>query len=133
MKRLLSVILLLSLLFSLCSCDGYVSSYRAVGLVRSNTSHSCEASFLSLNGELVFKIRKSDKGSEGDVSFSVSVEEGEVHLYYDAFGVKEELAHVKSGESVESTGGYVEGGMRVYIIIEASGDAHGKVSVELDH
>ena len=131
MKKLLSLLLLLSLSLSLFSCR-YVSSYRAVALVRVQTSHSCEASFSFLKGQLVFKIKKSDVGTEGTVGYSIRVDEGELRLYYDIYGVKEELAHVKEGESVESRGGYVEGGYRVYIIIEASEGAGGKVSVELD-
>ena len=119
-------------MLSLASCDGYVSSYRAIGLVRSNTSHSCQTSFLSLDGELVFKLKKSEVGTEGDIGYKIELEEGEVHLYYDAYGTKEELAHVNAGESVDSAGGYVEGGGKGYIIIEATGNAHGKISVELD-
>jgi hypothetical protein len=122
----------LILLVSLCSCSEYVSSYQALGLVRSQTSHSCEASFRSLKGKLVFKIKKPGSGTEGDIGYSVQVDEGELYLYYDMNGVKEELAHVKAGESVTSRGGYVEGGHTVYIIIEAAQKSKGKISVELD-
>lgn len=133
MKRILSLIIILSMLFSFASCGKYTSSYSAIGLVRSNTSHSCEASFLTLKGELVFKIKRSEKGTEGDISYSVEAKEGEIKLYYDIYGVKEELAHVKAGESVTSRGGYVEGGHTVYIIIEGLEKARGSVSVELDN
>ena len=64
MKRILSLFLAASLLFLLCSCK-YTSSYRAIGLVRSNNSHSCKASFLSLDRELVFKLKKTDSEAEG--------------------------------------------------------------------
>ncbi len=131
MKKLISILILISLMLSLCSCDEYVSSYKAVGLVRSNSSHGCQTSFHSLDGMLVFKIKKSDKGSEGDIGYSVTVDEGKVDLYYDAYGVKEKLTSVKAGESVTDRGGYVEGGFTVYIIIEAT-KARGRVSVELD-
>ena len=133
MKRLLSLIMTFALLISLFSCGKYTSSYRAIGLVRSNTSHSCEASFYSLEGELVFKIKKTDSNQEGDIAYSVEVEEGEIRLYYDIFGVKEELAHVKAGEAVSQRGGYVEAGHTVYIIIEATQKSRGNISVELNH
>ncbi len=134
MKKVLLWIITLSLLITLCSCDKYPNSFKAIGLVRSQTSHSCEASFYSLEeGQLVFKIKKSDRGTEGDIAYSIQVDEGEIRLYYDIYGTKEELAHVKSGESVDGFGGYVEGGKTVYIIIEATEKARGKVSVELDH
>ncbi len=132
MKRFISILIVIILLGTFCSCGKYVSSYKALGLVRTQTSHSCEASFYSLDGHLVFKIRKSDVGSEGDISYSVDVDKGEVYLYYDIYGSKEELAHVKAGESVTDRGGYVEGGHDVYIIIEASKGSKGKLSVELD-
>lgn len=133
MKKIIAFVLSLVMLVSLCSCGKYVSSYSAIGLVKSNTSHSCRVSFLSLEGTMVFKLKKSEIGSEGSISYSVSAEEGEIYLYYDIYGVKEELAHVKAGESITDVSGYVEGGHTVYVIIEATGRAHGKVSVELDN
>ena len=137
MKRIISAtlaaVLLLSLMLTLGSCGRYISSYKALGLVRSNTSHSCKASFKSLEGELVFKIKKTEVGTEGSIKYSVTVEEGEINLYYDIFGVKEKLATVKAGESVEDVGGYVEGGYQVYIIIEAAEKTRGSVFVELDN
>ena len=131
MKRFSAFILLLSLLASLCACGKYVSSYSAIGLVRSNTSHSCRASFHKLDGELTFKIKKTDTDGEGDISYTVSADKGEIRLYYDIYGTKEKLAQVKAGESVTSRGGYIESGKEVYIIIEAT-DAGGKVTVELN-
>ena len=124
--------MMLSFLITLCSCNKYTSSYKAIGLVRKQTSHSCDASFHSLEGQLVFKIKKSASG-EGDISYSVQVDKGEIRLYYDIYGAKEELAQVKAGESVDDYGGYVESGKSVYIIIEASEKTKGKISVELDH
>ena len=133
MKKLTSLVLVFILLISLCSCDKYTSSYRAVGLVRINTSHSFETSFYSLDGRLVFKVKKSGNGEEGSIHISAEVEEGEIYVYYDIYGVKEELAHLSAGESVDENRGYVESGKRVYIIIETVGSARGKVSCELDN
>ena len=132
MKKLICIIALCSLLFSLCSCDGHFSSYKAIGLVRSNTAHSCNTSFLSLDGRLVFKLKKTDSSDEGQISYSVSVDSGELHLYYDIYGTEEELVNVKAGESVSGKGGYIEGKKTVYIIIEAVSGTRGKVSVELN-
>ena len=131
MKKIMSIITVALLSLSLCSCGKYVSSYKAVCLIKNQTSHSCEASFDSLEGQLVFKIKKSERG-EGSVNYSVQVEEGEIRLYCDVYDYKQELAHVKAGDSVTDRGGYVEGKQTVYIIIEGSDNAKGKVSVELD-
>ena len=131
MKKILSFILLFAMICTLSSCGKYVSSYSALGLVRNQTSHSCEASFMSLKGSLVFKIEKTD-GGEGDIAYSIEAKEGEISLYYDIFGVKEELCTVKAGESVSDRGGYIESGYSVYIIIEANEKARGSVLVELN-
>ena len=133
MKKLTSLVLVFILLISLCSCDKYTRSFRAVGLVETNTSHSFETSFYSLDGRLVFKVKKSGKGEEGSIHISAEVEEGEIYVYYDIYGVKEELAHLTAGESVDENRGYVESGKTVYIIIETVGSARGKVSCELDN
>ncbi|MBQ8427881.1 MAG: hypothetical protein IJX18_01350, partial [Clostridia bacterium] len=71
--------------------------------------------------------------TEGDISYSVQVDEGEIRLYYDIYGAKEALAQVKAGESVDGCGVYVESGKSVYIIIEGLEKTKGKISVELDH
>lgn len=130
-NRILSFLLMIVLSFSLSSCSEYVSSYSAVGLVRMNTSHSCETSFYSLTGRIVFNIKKTDK-EKGDIFYFIQVEEGEVSLYYDIYGEKEELARVKKGETIEGNGGSIVGGKKVYIIIEVTDNSRGKVSVELD-
>ena len=136
MKKMLSLILTISLVALLSSCGTqgrYVSAYTAMGLVKSNTKSSCEASFQSLKGRLVFKLKAPDSPSEGDISYSIESNDGEIALYYDIYGTKEALAKVSSGESVESSGGYVEAGKTVYIIIEATEKAKGKVAVNLDN
>ena len=133
MKKLISFALAIVLLVSLCSCDKYTDSYSALGLIRSQTTHSCSAQFYSLDGQLVFKVKKSGEGEEGSIHISAEVEEGEIYVYYDIYGVKEELAHLSAGESINEKRGYVESGKRVYIIIETVGSARGKVSCELDN
>jgi hypothetical protein len=133
MKKIISFALSILLLVSLSSCDGYVSSYKALGLIKSQTTHSFSAQFYSLDGQLVFKVKKSGEGEEGSIHISAEVEEGEIYVYYDIYGVKEELAHLSAGESVDENRGYVESGNKVYIIIETVGSARGKVSCELDN
>ena len=130
MKKLLLLIISLSMLLSLCSCGKYVSSYSAVGLTKTQTQHSCKLSFLSLDGQVVFQLKKTDS-AEGEISYSVSVSEGEVSVYYDISDEKAELVKVKSGETKNGKGGYVESGKNVYIIIEAK-DAKGEVSIDLN-
>lgn len=132
MKRVFSLILIFTLIFSLSSCARYTSSYSAVGLVRVQESHSCEASFYSLNGQLVFKIKSPVSEEPCELQCDAEAEEGELVVYYDADGTKQELTRVKAGESVDDLEAHVEGGKTVYIIIEAAEKSRGKISVEID-
>ena len=130
-KVLLLMIIFLSSLM-LFSCK-YTSSYKAIALVRTQTSHSCKVSFSSLDGTLVFKLKKTDSKADGDISYSLKITSGEIKLYYDIYGTKEQLAHIKGNESIDDFGGYIEGGKVVYIIIEAIKGTEGKIFVELDN
>ena len=132
MKKFISAVLILASLLLLTSCK-YVSSYKAIGLVKKQSSHSCEASFYSLKGQLVFKLKNASDGTEGNISYSIRVDEGELHIYYDSCGVKEELVHAKAGETIEDISGYAADGKNVYIIIEAPEKTGGKVTVEIEH
>ena len=121
MKKVISVIMILSLLLVLCSCSRYINSYSALGLVKTQTSDSCSA----------FRLNDSFEGSNGNIKYNVQVDKGELYIYYDSCGTKEELAHVKAGETAQGLGYYTDEGKPVYIIIEATETAKGKVSCEL--
>lgn len=131
-KRISSLFLSFALLFSLGSCK-YVSSYKAIGLVRIQTNHSMEASFYSLEGQLVYKLKKTDNKNDGQISYYIEVEQGDIIIYYDIYSVKEKLVEVNSNQSVNDKGGYIESGKSVYIIIEAKNSARGKVKIELNN
>lgn len=133
LKKCISLALTAVLLLFVCACGKYISSYKAIGLIKTQTLHGFETSFSSLDGQLVFKVKKTKKGTEGAIDCFIQVEKGELWVYYDIFGVKEELAHVKAGESVDEKRGYVEGGYSVYVIIEATEGTKGKVCIELDN
>ncbi len=133
MKKTVSLFLIIFTLFSLCSCSrGYISSYKAVGLVRSNTRHSAEASFASLVGRLVWKLKMTEGSSEGGIGFRAELSEGHIDAYYDIYGLKEKLFSIDAGQTLEDRTGYIEPGKSVYIIIETNGKARGSVSFELN-
>ena len=133
MKKVLSLILVAVLSLSLMSCgSGYISSYKAIGLVRSNTTHSCRLNFMSLEGSIVYKLRRTEGGSEGDIGYKASVEKGSVSVYYDYVGTKEKLFTLGEGQNAEGRGGYIESGKSVYIIIEAEKGSRGQISIDLN-
>lgn len=126
-KRLLSVLLLLATLFSICSCGKYVSSYSATILIRGNVGGEVSVRFDSLKGRLCESFRK-DKDGEGALSYSASLEEGSLTVYYAVGnGDLETLFTLSGGESISDVGGYVEGakGARIHIVIETDGKCKG--------
>lgn len=132
MKKTVAFLLAAVLLLGFCACGNpYVSSYSAIGLVRNNTNRHCSASFQKLDGVCVFHLKKSD-GGEGELYYNASLEEGEVNVYYDAYGTKELLFHLTAGESVEGSGGYIESGKRIYVIVETAETSKGSVRVSVE-
>jgi hypothetical protein len=134
MKRIISVFLMLGLIFSLCSCGRYVSSYSAIGLVKSQKLHSCEASFYSLKGRLVFNIKAPSYDMPCRLEYIAEADKGELAVYYDRDGTKELLTKVRAGERTNDSSISIVGVKTVYIIVEAAEKAGGKISVKLtDH
>ena len=132
MKKLLLVILCLTVLFSSTSCDfRYVSSYKALGLVRSEMGDRGSVKFGRLDGAVVLKLKMSGTGLENSIGCKATLDEGEINVYYDIFGVKEFLFNLKAGESIDERRGYIESGHRVYIIIETVTPAKGSVEIDL--
>ncbi len=129
MKRIVCILLAIVLLFTFSSCSPYVSSYSAIGLVRNSFGGECSASFLKLSGRLVFELRAPD-GGEGDIKYTASLEDGEITVYYDIYGTLEPLFSASGGDEIDARGGYIEGGKRVSIVIDAKG-ARGKLSISL--
>ena len=132
MKKLLLILVCLTVLFSSTSCNfRYISSYKALGLVRSEMGERGIAKFGRLDGTLVLKLKMSGKGLENSIGCKASIEEGEINVYYDIFGVKELLFNLKAGESIDERRGYIESGKTVYIIIETVTPAKGSVEIDL--
>ncbi len=133
MRKIVCILLIITMLLMFVACSPYISSYSALGLMRSSYGNKCEARFHSLGGRLVFNLRASgDGGDEGDIRYTASLDEGSITVYYDIWGEKELLFTLSGGESIESHGGYIEEGKQVYIIIEAEGAKGGSVKIELD-
>ena len=129
MKRTISLIAAGILLLALTGCGKYISSYKAIGFVHSNSPSSAEMRFYSFDGTMVFKLKSS---GEGDLKYTASLESGSAVVYYDYYGSKQELFTIRSGESLDSHGGYIESGT-VYILVETDGEcANGAFSIHAD-
>lgn len=135
MKKLISVLLVVGMLFSFTSCAGFSSKYSATMLVRSSKDGSCSATWGTLDGTLVLNTAKKSGSQEGDIHFAASLEEGELTVYYYIRSVGDkrriELFKLKGGESTDDRGGYVEINNDIQIIIETNGKTKGG-DIEID-
>ena len=111
----------LVLLVLLCGCSKYISSYKALGFIHTNTSSNAYMGFHSFEGRMVFTLKS--KG-EGEIKYTASLDEGCVIVSYDFYDTKSELFTIEGGGSCESSGGYIEEGT-VYIIVETDGKCKG--------
>ena len=114
-KSLLLAITSASMAACLSSCSAYTSHYSATLMVKSQTSKKSSLSFQSLKGTLVFNMKFGS--SDKELSYSGSIEEGTINVYYDNTGTKTELFTVNAGEKVENTLASLQEG-NLYIIIE---------------
>ena len=110
----------------MCSCDS-LSSYFATGLTKTSKNNYCAVSFSSLKGRIVQRP-KFTLASEGEISCTAKLTEGEMDIYYDSCGVKTHFMNIKAGEEKNLTGGYIERG-RVKVYFETKGTAKGAASV----
>ena len=103
------------LLFTLSGCNGYVSHYKAVAFVHTNTSKNASMSFSSFEGTMVF-VLKCDSADE-KINCSATLENGSASVFYDCNGTKTELFSVSSGDDINEAGGVLQKGT-VHIIVE---------------
>lgn len=127
-RKYLILIFVAALLLSACS--RHISSYKAKGLKAESSNDHCSVQFQSLEGRYVLQTQKTGS-SEGTISYSIRLEEGEINIYYDALGMKEFLCTAKAGQLLTGNRGYVERGKRIYIIIETVTPAKGSVTIDI--
>lgn len=129
MKKRIFLLIAAFIIFIMTGCGGYISSYKAAGFVRSNTSSSTYMNFWSFEGRMVFRLHAK---AEGELKYTASLEKGNLTVFYDNNGTKSELFSLKDGETADSSGGYVEEGT-VYIIVETDGKCeNGELRIGLE-
>ncbi len=125
-KLLLSVLLACTLLFF--GCVPYKSDYRAVKMLTSGNDTERSLSFERLDGSYVFKLKAEQ---DGLLFYTAALESGEINVYYDNTGTKLFLCNLKSGETINDKGGYVDGGKITYVILETISPAKGSLTFSL--
>lgn len=114
MKKIIRSICVIGALLSALVFSGcYSSSYSAVALVHSSTSHEGYMSFYKFNGTMVFKLDADD----GTVKCSGKLDKGKASVYYDYEGKKKKLCELDSGDTLSDKLD-VPKDSSVYIIVE---------------
>ena len=102
MKKVCFVLVLILMLFMLCSCGGYVKSYSATILITSGHGDEASMKFDTFKGSYNFKLKR-DGAAEHTLDFGASLGEGEMNVYIGVGGEKELLLTVKGGETYDET------------------------------
>lgn len=119
-KRLFTVFIatvIILLFLPLSGCSRYISSYKAVAFVHTNTAKNASMSFSSFEGSMVFKLKCESEDER--INYSAKLENGSAKIYYDCNGTKIQLFSVNSGDDISEIGGVLQKGT-VYIIVELS-------------
>lgn len=123
MKKVCFVLVLIVMLFMLCSCGGYVKSYSATILIASGHGNEASMKFDTFKGPYNFKLKR-DGAAEHTLDFDASLGEGEMNVYIGVGGEKELLLTVKGGETYDETITLAEKydtEKMIYIILESEG------------
>ena len=123
MKKVCFVLVLIVMLFMLCSCGGYVKSYSATTLITSGHGDEASMKFDTFKGSYNFKLKR-DGAAEHTLDLDASLGEGEMNVYSGVGGEKELLLTVKGGENYDKTITLAEkydNEKAIYIIVESTG------------
>lgn len=120
-RRLLPLLAALIAASALCLCGcAHVSSYRALGLVRTGTHTGFNVSFSSLTGTLSYPVR--NPYGQAQLRCGAALESGQVTVWLDAGGSGErtELFTLRAGEETERVFA-IGGAETLYVILETDG------------
>lgn len=124
MKKFVGVIIAtvaLVLCFSLSACGvKYVSNYSSSVMTTTSSSKEASVSFDTFSGTYVMKLQNAGDG-EAVITYSATLEEGNIKVYYDYNDEKLSLFEIGTDGSVEGKTEEFTGNKTVYVIIESDG------------
>ena len=124
MKKIASIVIavmMLILCFTLSACENkYVSHYSATLMVKKNTTTEASVSFRNFSG--IYVIQLKNTGDEKIfITYSATLEEGNIKVYYDFNDEKLNLFEIGTDNSIEGKTETFTSNKTVYIIIESDG------------
>ena len=119
--RMVIVAVMLILCFTLSACENkYVSHYSATLMVKKNTTSEASVSFSNFSG--IYVIQLKNTGDEKIfITYSATLEEGNIKVYYDFNDEKLNLFEIGTDGSIEGKTEKFTSNKTIYIIIESDG------------
>ena len=117
MKKVISLILVLLLVFGLAGCTPYRSHYKAFLFVHSNERDNAYMRFDRFEGTMVFTLHGD---TPGILRYSAKLAGGSATFFYDCGDGKTEFCSIGGGDAFENTMEFPNRGT-VYIIVETDG------------
>ena len=119
--RIVIAVMMLILCFTLSACENkYVSHYSATLMVKKNTTTEASVSFRNFSG--IYVIQLKNTGDEKIfITYSATLEEGNIKVYYDFNDEKLNLFEIGIDNSIEGKTETFTSNKTVYIIIESDG------------
>ena len=119
--RIVIAVMMLILCFTLSACGNkYVSHYSATLMVKKNTTTEASVSFRNFSG--IYVIQLKNTGDEKIfITYSATLEEGNIKVYYDFNDEKLNLFEIGTDNSIEGKTETFTSNKTVYIIIESDG------------
>ncbi len=135
MKKILFTCLAELCTWALFSCGKYVSSYTTTRMNKVQRDDHCEMTFGSLSGRVVLQCKKTKGDGKGTIRYFGTLKSGEINVYYDTDRTpkKTPLFVLTPGQAIRASGGCIEQGDCVHIIIETVGTVKGgTIRIDLD-
>ncbi|MBD5131993.1 MAG: hypothetical protein HDT28_05310 [Clostridiales bacterium] len=124
MKKFTKVIIAVMtavLCFSLSACGNkYSSNYSSKKMIEKSNSTESSVSFDGFSGTYVMKL-KSNGEDEVYITYTATLAEGKINVYYDYNDEKLDLFEIETNGSVNSKTEAFTGNKTIYVIIESDG------------
>lgn len=122
MKKITSVIIVIVmfvLCFALSACGNkYISNYSSSRMVEEKATNKASVSFYSFSGTEVIKFHNRG-GDEVYITYSATLLEGNIKVYYDYNDEKLDLFEIGADGSVAGKTEAFTGDKIIYIVIES--------------
>lgn len=125
------LVLMMVVMVLLCGCSTKYVTNRTVSIMNETLKDAFyEVEFKELQGRTVVKFKKNS--GDGQFKYVANLETGDVSVMYVIADFEENLFTLKTGESVDTNGGYISSNQSGYLVIDANEVSTGKIYISWD-